>query len=123
MRGCVRGVRLAERMERVEIPSVSFADFGRPFMEDVTRQRVPLNVIFELTYRCNFDCVHCYVVQETAPDELETAEDKASFVEMLHTLDVPASAIHNPTCVGALSRREPLAVNEWAPRRRAEPTP
>jgi 5-methyltetrahydropteroyltriglutamate--homocysteine methyltransferase len=31
---------------------------------------------------------------------------------MLHTLDVPASAIHNPTCVGKLSRREPLAVNE-----------
>ena len=45
-------------------------------------------------------------------DLLETVEDKASFEEMLHTLDVPASAIHNPTCVGKLSRREPLAVNE-----------
>ena len=45
-------------------------------------------------------------------DLLETVEDKASFEEMLHTLDVPASAIHNPTCVGKLSRREPLAVDE-----------
>jgi 5-methyltetrahydropteroyltriglutamate--homocysteine methyltransferase len=45
-------------------------------------------------------------------DLLETVEDKASFEEMLHTLDVPASAIHNPTCVGRLSRREPLAVND-----------
>lgn len=43
---------------------------------------------------------------------LETVEDKASFEEMLSTLDVPASAIRNPTCVGRLSRREPLAVNE-----------
>jgi len=45
-------------------------------------------------------------------DLLETVEDKASFEEMLHTLDVPASAIHNPTCVGKLSRRDPLAADE-----------
>ena len=43
---------------------------------------------------------------------LDTVEDKASFEEMLSTLDVPASAIRNPTCVGPISRREPLAVNE-----------
>lgn len=43
---------------------------------------------------------------------LDTVEDKASFEEMLTTLDVPASAIKNPTCVGKLSRREPLAVEE-----------
>jgi methionine synthase II (cobalamin-independent) len=44
---------------------------------------------------------------------LETVEDKAGFEEMLTTLDVPASAIKNPTCVGKLSRREPLAVEEF----------
>lgn len=43
---------------------------------------------------------------------LDTVEDKASFEEMLTTLDVPASAIKNPTCVGKLARREPLAVEE-----------
>ena len=43
---------------------------------------------------------------------LETVEDKAGFEEMLTTLDVPASAIKNPTCVGKLSRREPLAIRE-----------
>ena len=42
---------------------------------------------------------------------LDTLEDKAGFGE-LTTLDVPASAIKNPTCIGKLSRREPLAVNE-----------
>jgi methionine synthase II (cobalamin-independent) len=45
-------------------------------------------------------------------DMLDTIEDKAGFEEMLTTLDVPASAIRNPTCIGKLSRREPLAVNE-----------
>lgn len=43
---------------------------------------------------------------------LDTVEDKAAFEEMLATLDVPASAIKNPTCTGKLSRREPLAVAE-----------
>ena len=43
---------------------------------------------------------------------LDTVEDKAAFEEMLATLDVPASAIRNPTCVGSISRREPLAVDE-----------
>lgn len=43
---------------------------------------------------------------------LDTVEDKAAFEEMLDTLDVPASAIRNPTCIGRLSRREPLAVGD-----------
>lgn len=43
---------------------------------------------------------------------LEVVEDKSGFEELLDTLDVPASAIRNPTCVGRLSRREPLAVGE-----------
>lgn len=45
---------------------------------------------------------------------LDTVEDKAGFEEMLETLDVPASAIQNPTCVGRLERREPLAVRDLA---------
>jgi methionine synthase II (cobalamin-independent) len=44
---------------------------------------------------------------------LETVEDKSGFEEMLTTLDVPASAIKNPTCIDRLSRREPLAVREF----------
>ena len=45
---------------------------------------------------------------------LDTVEDKASFEEMLTTLDVPASAIKNPTCVGKLARREPIAGADLA---------
>lgn len=43
---------------------------------------------------------------------LDTVEDKAAFEEMLQTLDAPAFAIRNPTCIGKLQRRQPLAVNE-----------
>ncbi len=46
-------------------------------------------------------------------DMLDTIEDKSSFEEMLTTLDVSASSIKNPTCVGKLVRREPLAVEDY----------
>ncbi len=44
---------------------------------------------------------------------LDEVEDKSGFEEMLNTLDVPASAIRNPTCVGRLERREPLALDDF----------
>jgi 5-methyltetrahydropteroyltriglutamate--homocysteine methyltransferase len=43
---------------------------------------------------------------------LDTVEDKAAFEEMLQTLDAPAFAIRNPTCVGKLKRREPLVTDD-----------
>jgi 5-methyltetrahydropteroyltriglutamate--homocysteine methyltransferase len=46
-------------------------------------------------------------------DMLDTVDNKESFEEMLDTLDVPASSIKNPTCVGKLSRREPLTLDEF----------
>lgn len=44
---------------------------------------------------------------------LDVVEDKSGFEEILQTLDVPASAIRNPTCVGRLSQREPFALNDY----------
>ncbi len=44
---------------------------------------------------------------------LDTVENKESFEEMLDTLDVPASAIKNPTCIGKLKRKESLTLNEF----------
>lgn len=45
-------------------------------------------------------------------DMLDYVEDKAEFEEMLRTMDMPASAVKNPTCIGKLSRREPLALDD-----------
>ena len=49
----------------------------------------------------------------TLAEMLDEVEDKSGFEEILSTLDVPASAISNPTCVGRLSRREPLALEDF----------
>jgi 5-methyltetrahydropteroyltriglutamate--homocysteine methyltransferase len=48
----------------------------------------------------------------TLAEMLDIVEDKASFEQILQTLDVPAYSISNPTCVGKIERRNPLAVDE-----------
>ena len=44
---------------------------------------------------------------------LDVVEDRAGFERLLQTLDVPAFSILNPTCVGTVRRREPLALDEY----------
>ncbi|MGI8587107.1 MAG: vitamin-B12 independent methionine synthase [Chloroflexia bacterium] len=44
---------------------------------------------------------------------LDYVEDKAGFEELLGTLDVPAYSLMNPTAVGRLARRAPLALGEY----------
>jgi len=46
-------------------------------------------------------------------DMLDVIEDKSGFEEMLQTLDVPASAIRNPTCIGRLSQRASFALDDY----------
>jgi len=48
----------------------------------------------------------------TLAEMLEIVEDKEGFRRILDTLDVPAYSISNPTCVGRITRRAPLAAGE-----------
>jgi 5-methyltetrahydropteroyltriglutamate--homocysteine methyltransferase len=48
----------------------------------------------------------------TLAEILDVVDDRAGFERILQTLDVPAYSISNPTCVGRISRREPLALDE-----------
>lgn len=48
----------------------------------------------------------------TLAEMLDVVDDKVSFERILQTLDVPAYAIKNPTAIGRISRRKPLAVDE-----------
>ena len=48
----------------------------------------------------------------TLAEMLDLIEDKAGFERILQTLDVPAYAISNPTCVGRLERRNSLALDD-----------
>lgn len=43
---------------------------------------------------------------------LDVVEDRVGFERLLQSLDVPAYSIRNPTCVGKIERRIPLAVDE-----------
>ncbi len=49
----------------------------------------------------------------TLAEMLDVVEDKEGFGRLLATLDVPAFSIRNPTCVGEIRRREPLAVDDF----------
>ncbi|MFZ7945011.1 vitamin-B12 independent methionine synthase [Neobacillus sp. 19] len=49
----------------------------------------------------------------TVSELLEYVEDKASFEEILGTLDVPAFSMSNPAATGKISRRKPLALDDY----------
>ncbi|MBI4476245.1 MAG: cobalamin-independent methionine synthase II family protein [Acidobacteria bacterium] len=48
----------------------------------------------------------------TLLDLLDYVEDREGFERLLRTLDVPASSLSTPVCVGRISRRSPLAGGE-----------
>jgi radical SAM protein with 4Fe4S-binding SPASM domain len=35
----------------------------RKFLQTIINSNIPINCLFELTYRCNLRCVHCYIVR------------------------------------------------------------
>jgi 5-methyltetrahydropteroyltriglutamate--homocysteine methyltransferase len=49
----------------------------------------------------------------TLSEMLDVVEDKQGFARLLATLDVPAFSIRNPTCIGKVRRRDPLAVDDF----------
>ena len=54
--------------------SVAYSDFGTQVRRACGDARTPLNGSFELTFRCNLRCVHCYVPDFSGSGELTTAE-------------------------------------------------
>jgi len=54
------------------IPQVSYADFERRIAAQTADKHLPLSGQFELTYRCNFECVHCYEQGMREQAELST---------------------------------------------------
>ena len=57
-----------------------------------------------------------FVTEKVAGTKLmsleETADDPQAFAAVLEAADVRPGSIRNPVCVGKLSRRDPLAVDE-----------
>ena len=50
---------------------------------------------------------------EDGNELLDYVEDKSSFEEILGTLDVPAFSMYNPAATGKISRKKPLALNDF----------
>lgn len=51
-------------------------------MEKTITKRIPFSATWELTYRCNLDCVHCYRVEDRRRKELTTRQAKSLIRQM-----------------------------------------
>jgi MoaA/NifB/PqqE/SkfB family radical SAM enzyme len=50
-------------MECSTFAELDLAEFGAVLQAQIKGRRIPLSGMFELTERCNLNCVHCYVNQ------------------------------------------------------------
>ncbi len=49
------------------------SDLYGKFMQKVAEKCIPIDALFEVTYKCNLSCCHCFIVDE-GKDELSTPE-------------------------------------------------
>ncbi|OIP28960.1 MAG: radical SAM/SPASM domain-containing protein [Deltaproteobacteria bacterium CG12_big_fil_rev_8_21_14_0_65_43_10] len=66
-------------MECPHIPEISYAQFGERLHKNAVEKRIPVSGSFELTFRCNLRCAHCYCNlpmndQDAIARELKTRE-------------------------------------------------
>jgi methionine synthase II (cobalamin-independent) len=103
--------------------AVSRADFTAVAEEEIRRtvalqEEAGLDILVDGEHRR--ESFYAFITEKIAgtklmslADMLDYVDDKAEFEEMLRTMDMPASAVKNPTCIGKLSRREPLALDDF----------
>ncbi len=58
------------------LQEISYRDFGALMTREGGRSRLPLSGSFELTFKCNLRCVHCYIPDYSGRNELSTDEVK-----------------------------------------------
>lgn len=58
-------------------------DFSESLKRQWTRNRLPYAVLLELTPRCNFNCVHCYLQDHHAEDFL-SKDDVIQMLDLLY---------------------------------------
>ena len=60
--------------------------FLRSLQANAAKERRPLRVLFELTYDCNFDCIHCYVPKSNRKIKSLTAKEIFLILNQLQEL-------------------------------------
>lgn len=61
-----------------------YQNFSKRVWDKSVEKRRPLRALFEITYRCNIHCVHCYTDPYNTPEHLRR---EMGFEEILKTLD------------------------------------
>jgi MoaA/NifB/PqqE/SkfB family radical SAM enzyme len=63
----------------VPIKSLDYYNFQSRLFKKAARKIFPMKAMFELTYRCNLKCRHCYVARSAVNEEREELETKQVF--------------------------------------------
>lgn len=114
-------LRALSRRRRREITAREFLDVARGGVRDAVRAQLDAGVDLVTDGEQTRDNFYSFVAEKldgvrlmTLAEMLDVVEDKEGFRRLLDTLDVPAFAISNPTCVGEIALREPLAADDLA---------
>lgn len=118
-----RSRQLLKNLRGYQKGGVSKDDFVEVAEDEIRRtvdlqEKAGLDVLVDGEHRR--ESFYAFITEKVAgtklmslADMLDYVEDKAEFEEMLRTMDMPASAVKNPTCIGKLSRRDALAVEDY----------
>ena len=67
---------------------IKYRHFIRDLIRNGAKRRIPRRAMFELTYRCNFKCVHCYIPEEDRIKNRRTEKLKNLRTEELSAKEV-----------------------------------
>lgn len=114
-------LRALSARRRREITAGRFLEVARSGVREAVRAQLDAGVDLVTDGEQTRDNFYSFVAEKldgvrlmTLAEMLDVVEDKEGFRRLLDTLDVPAFAISNPTCVGEIALREPLATEDLA---------
>ncbi|MBN9386693.1 MAG: cobalamin-independent methionine synthase II family protein [Chloroflexi bacterium] len=113
-------LRAQRQKQRGQISRAEFDKIADTEVREVLRRQENAEVDLVTDGEQRRDNFYSFVTEKlsgvqlmTLAEMLEVVEDKAGFERILETLDVPAFAISNPTCVGPVKRLSPLTLDEY----------
>lgn len=77
-------------MECSHIPEIRYAEFDERLNNEAVAERIPLGGSFELTFRCNLRCAHCYC--NLPINDQDAIEKELTTEEVFNILDQIAEA-------------------------------
>jgi radical SAM protein with 4Fe4S-binding SPASM domain len=77
-------------MGSYDIPLMSSAVFGEQIDSKAYARRIPISAAFEITFRCNLRCAHCYC--NLPADDHQALEEELKTAEIFAILDQIAAA-------------------------------